>query len=136
MASMNCRGQMLILFSLLVATILAAISVMHAQNLLAGFESSRVLIVFPKDDIRNLRLIAERDFMRLCGKTISEFYAYTYNVSKQIKLLYSQKGVYADLIAYQATPEIVECYYVRLLYISGDVKYEDQLYCCKGRGCV
>ncbi len=136
MAAMNSKGQMLILFSLVVATIIAAISVLHAQNLLAGFESSRTLMVFPKDDIRNLRMIAERDFMQFCGKNIRDFYEKTNNISKQVKLLYSQKGVYADVIAYQATPDIVECYYVKLYYISGEVKYEDQLYCCKGRGCV
>ncbi len=133
---MNEKGQMIILFALVVATILAAVSVLHAQNLLAGFESSRTLMVFPKDDIRNLKVIAEREFMQFCGETVGEFYEKTNNVSNQIKLFYSQKGVYADVIAYQASPQIVECYYVRLVYISGDVKYEDQLYCCRGRGCV
>lgn len=136
MASMNSKGQIMILFALAVAIILASISVLHAQNLLAGFESSRTLMVFPKDDIRNLRVVAEREFAKYYGYQIGEFYEKSYNISKQIKQLYSQKGVYADVIAYQASPNIVECYYVRMVYISGDVKYEDQLYCCIGRGCV
>lgn len=66
MAAMNNRGQILIIFSLVVATILAAISVLHAQNLLAGMESSRTLLVFPKDEIRNLRGIAEEGMSQYC----------------------------------------------------------------------
>ncbi|MEM2176765.1 MAG: hypothetical protein QXN34_05490 [Archaeoglobaceae archaeon] len=125
----------MILFALVVATILAAVSVLHAQNLLAGFESSRTLMVFPKDDIRNLKVIAAREFAQYCRIPIGEFYEKTYNISKQVKLLYSQKGVYADIVAYayQATPTC--SYYVRMVYISGDVKYEEQLYCREG-GCV
>ncbi|MDK2877275.1 MAG: hypothetical protein PWQ22_1685 [Archaeoglobaceae archaeon] len=45
--AMNDRGQILIIFALAVATLLATISVLHAQNILAGMESSRTLMVFP-----------------------------------------------------------------------------------------
>lgn len=134
--AMNDRGQILIIFALAVATLLATISVLHAQNILAGMESSRTLMVFPKDEIRNLRVIAERDIMRIfeqSGSDIGEFYRKTGNVSDQIKMLYSQKGTYADIIAFLASGE---CFNVKIVYISGEIKFEEQLYCCKGRGCV
>ncbi|MCS7122224.1 MAG: hypothetical protein NZ895_06475 [Archaeoglobaceae archaeon] len=139
MAAMNCRGQILILFTLVITVILASVSVLHAQNLLAGFESSRALMIFPKDEIRNLKIVAEKEIMQFCGKTIDEFYNKANIVSKQIKILYSQKGVYADVIVYQAVSDEfgrVECYHVRIVYVSGDVKYYDHLYCCKGGSCV
>lgn len=131
------KGQMLVIFSLAVATILAAVSALHAQNLLAGVESSRTLMAFPKDDIRNLRIIAEESISRYCGLSVDQFYNKTKEISNQIRRLYSQKGVYADVISYLATPKSsVECYNVRIVYISGEIKFEDHLYCCRGRGCV
>jgi len=137
MASINERGQILIIFSLIVAVILASISVLHAQNILAGMQTSRTLMVFPKDEIRNLKTIAEEGLMQFCGLSVDQFYERADNVSKQVRRLYSQRGVYGDVVAYFATPSGgVECYNVKLVYISGEVKYEENLQCCEGRGCV
>ena len=131
------RGQMLVFFSLVVATVLASISVLHAQNILAGMESSRTLMVFPKEEIRNLKNIGEYGFMQFTGQHITDFYSNTNSIREQIQLLYAQKGIYGDVVAYFATPESsVECYSVRIVYVSGEVSYNEELYCCEGRGCV
>ncbi len=125
------RAQMLVFFSLVVATIIAYLSVLHAQNMLAGIESSRALMVFPKEEIRNLRVVAEKRIMMLIDDP--NFMNKTSKISEQIKLLYAQKGVYGDVITFTKSES---CYSVRITYVSGEVEYSDLLYCCEGRGCV
>jgi len=127
------RGQMLVFFSLVVATILAYLSVLHAQNILAGIESSRTLMVFPKEEIRNLKVIGEKNIMMFIDDQEPDFMNKTSKISDQIKLLYARKGVYGDVIAFMKSGE---CYSVNITYVSGEVEYSDLLYCCKGRGCV
>ena len=60
MESMNDRGQLIILFALIVSGIIVTLSVVYTQNILAGMESSRTIMVFPKEEIRNLRDIIEK----------------------------------------------------------------------------
>lgn len=121
MASLDERGQMLILFTLFIATIVISISVLHAQNILAGMESSRTMILFPKDEIYNLRDLAGM----ACDSSIMGNYLdklrYSQNISDQIKLLYSQKGVYGDIII------VVDDKKVILNFVSGDVEYLERL---------
>lgn len=127
------RAQMLVFFSLIVATIIAYLSVLHAQNMLAGIETSRTLMVFPKEEIRNLKVVGERGIMMFIDDPAPVFMNKTSNISDQIKLLYARKGVYGDVIAFTKS-EL--CYSVRITYVSGEVEFSDLLYCCKGRGCV
>lgn len=127
------RGQMLVFFSLVVATILAYLSVLHAQNMLAGIETSRTLMVFPKEDIRNLKVVGEKNIMMFIDDSYPDFMNKTSKISDQIKLLYARKGVYGDVIAFTKSES---CYTVRITYVSGEVEYNDLLYCCEGRGCV
>lgn len=69
--------------------------------------------------------------------SVDQFYSKTGKISDQVRRLYSQKGVYADVVAFLATPaSSVECYNVKIVFVSGEVKYEEQLNCCCGRGCV
>lgn len=95
MASMNDKGQILILFTLVVATIIISISVLHAQNILAGMETSRTMMLFPKDEIRNLKDLAEIAVKKMPSTKWDE---YSQEIYEQIRVLYSQKGVYGDLI--------------------------------------
>lgn len=127
------RGQMLVFFSLVVATILAYLSVLHTQNMLAGIETSKTLMVFPKEEIRNLKVIGDKAIMAFIDDPKPDFMSKTGKISDQIKLLYAKKGVYGDVIAFTKSES---CYSVRITYVSGEVEYSDLLYCCKGRGCV
>lgn len=121
MATLSNEGQMLILFTLFVATIVISISILHAQNILAGMESSRAMILFPKDEIYNLKDLASM----ACDSKIMEDYPdklrYSQNVSNQVKVLYSQKGVYGNVIIIVGDKRVI------LNFVSGDVEYSEKL---------
>ncbi|MCS7130166.1 MAG: hypothetical protein NZ872_01965 [Archaeoglobaceae archaeon] len=52
--AMNEKGQMILLFSAGVVVIILSLSYLYAQNIIAGIESSRTMLAFPKEEIRNL----------------------------------------------------------------------------------
>ncbi len=139
MESMNERGQVIILFALLVSGIIISLSVIHAQNLLAGMESSRTIMVFPKEEIRNLRDIAETEFVNEMGLRKYEFDEFTYNVSRDIRLLYAQKGSYAEIAVFASYPSditnTVSYFNVRITYIGGGIEYNDTTL-CRLEGCI
>ncbi|MDI9645100.1 MAG: hypothetical protein QFX40_00215 [Archaeoglobales archaeon] len=51
---MNNRGQMILLFAAAVVVIILSLSYIYAQNIIAGIESSRTMLAFPKEELRNL----------------------------------------------------------------------------------
>ena len=139
MEGMNDRGQMIILFALVVSGIIITLSIIHTQNLLAGMESSRAIMVFPKEEVRNLRDIVENDFTQHMNLRKYEFDEYTYNVSRDIRLLYAQKGAYADISVFASYPseltDTVSYFNVRITYIGGGVEYNDTTL-CRPEGCI
>ncbi len=123
MASMSDRGQVLILFTLLVSTIVISISVLHAQNILAGMETSRTMMLFPKEEIRNLRDLGDIAIKKMPQANWGE---YSQDVYNQIRVLYSQKGVYGDIIILDSGNKVI------VNFISGDVEYSETLNCAGG----
>ncbi|MBO8181592.1 MAG: hypothetical protein H0Z28_02220 [Archaeoglobus sp.] len=107
-------GQVLILFSLIVATLIASLAILHAQNLIAGVESSRAFLSFPKDDIRNLKVIARLDFQHLDCDAEEK-------LIDQIKLLYASKGTYVDF-------ETISSHHYQLVYSNSEVYFTESLY--------
>lgn len=132
------RGQVMILLSLIIVFILSSVSILHAQNILAGMESSRTLMVFPKNDIRNLQEIAQEDIREEMNKdytpTTQEFNQFSEDVRSQINTIYAQKGVYADLIVFQANPDS-KSFNVRIIYLSGELEYKETMF-CREEGCI
>lgn len=121
MASLDEKGQMIILFTLFIATIVISVSALHAQNILAGMESSRTMVLFPKDEIYNLRDLAGMACdSNIMGKYLDKLW-YSQNISDQIKALYSQKGVYGDIIIVESDKKVI------LNFVSGDVEYLEKL---------
>lgn len=130
------RGQVMILLSLIMVFILSSVSVLHAQNILAGMESSRTLMVFPKNDVRNLQEIAEDDIRNEFGRNKQDFNQFSEDIRNQINTLYAQKGVYADIIVFGANPEdgVSNCN-VRIIYLSGEVEFKETML-CREEGCI
>ena len=54
------RGQMIILFAAAVIVVIISIAYLHAQNIIAGMESSRTMLAYPKEEIRNLKNLSEK----------------------------------------------------------------------------
>jgi hypothetical protein len=107
-------GQVLILFSLIVATLIASLAVLHAQNLIAGVESSRAFLSFPKDEIRNLKVVARLDFKHLDCSAEEK-------LIDQIKLLYASKGTYVDF-------ETLSRNHYRMVYSNSEVYFTESIY--------
>jgi len=139
MESMNERGQVIILFALIVSGIIVALSVVYTQNLLAGMESSRAVMVFPKEEIRNLRDIVENEFIGEMGLNKPEFDEFTYNVSRDVRLLYAQKGSYAEIAVFGSYPSdlssTISYFNIRITYIGGGIDYNDTTL-CRQEGCI
>ncbi|RLI75207.1 hypothetical protein DRO97_03895 [Archaeoglobales archaeon] len=120
MGSLNLRlikdekGQVLIIFSLLIATVIASLSILHAQNLLAGVESSRALMVFPKEDIRNLKQIAKNE--------LPDYIVFEDDLNKQIEMIYALRGAYGSV---KKVYEEYNYYKIRVLFSNSEVEYVD-----------
>jgi len=126
---MKERGQVLILFTLVISTIIISISVLHAQNILAGMETSRTMLLFPKEEIRNLKDLAEIAVKKMLDdrrEPIKKWQEYSEDVYNQTRILYSQKGVYGDLIIMDSGNRVI------LNFVSGDIEYSETLYCVGG----
>ena len=73
--SSDNKGQMILLFAFVVVIVILTLSYTYAQNVIAGIESSRALMVFPKEEIRNLVEIQQKygpsvnpEIQKLCAK--------------------------------------------------------------------
>ncbi|RLI79711.1 hypothetical protein DRP05_02900 [Archaeoglobales archaeon] len=108
------RGQVLIIFSLLITTVIASLAILHAQNLLAGVESSRALMVFPKEDIRNLRQIGKSE--------LPNYIVYEDDLNKQIEMLYALHGFYGSV---EKVYEEYNYYKMRVMFSNSEVEYVD-----------
>ncbi len=71
------KGQMIILFAAAVIVVIISIAYLHAQNIISGMESSRTMLAYPKEEIRNLKEIyyycsgiddCNRQLQVLCAK--------------------------------------------------------------------
>ncbi len=125
------RAQILILFALIVAGIIVGLSVVYTQNLLAGMETSRTLLVFPKEEIRNLREIVENEYLKVAGSDIFE--NFTSSIDRQIRILYAQKGSYAEV---SGVPAGYLSFRAKIVYVGGGIEYNDTVYCEVGSGCT
>ncbi|WP_202319071.1 hypothetical protein [Archaeoglobus neptunius] len=70
----DSKGQMILLFAFVTVVVILTLSYIYAQNVIAGIESSRALMVFPKEEIRNLVEIQQKygtsinpDIQKLCA---------------------------------------------------------------------
>lgn len=77
--AMNNSGQMILVFAAAVIGIILSLSYIYAQNMIAGIESSRKMLVFPKEEIRNLLEIRDTGNVNT-------------DVQEQLKILCAKKG--------------------------------------------
>lgn len=104
---MNDRGQIMIIFALVIATIVISLSVLYTQNLLAGLETTKTMFAYPKEEIRNLEEIADDSILRN---------NYTL-ILPQIKVFCGEKGYVCTIIR-----TVDGKYYVK--FVSKEVDYE------------
>ena len=76
------KGQMILLFAFVIVIVVLTLSYVYAQNIIAGIETSRALLAFPKEEIRNLIEIQDR------FKTSAEIG----RINEEIRLLCAERG--------------------------------------------
>ncbi len=81
---MDEKGQMIILFAAVVVVIIVSVAYLNAQNIIAGMESSRTMLAYPKEEIRNLREIRE-EVTGTLGNVPTD-------VNRQIEILCAKNG--------------------------------------------
>ncbi|WP_456468122.1 hypothetical protein [Archaeoglobus sp.] len=112
MEGLNEKGQMMILFSLVVASIVVTLSVLYSQNLIAGIETSNTMFAYPKEIIRNLEEIKSYAASNQSIRNQIE------NIRYQIKIFCAEKGYVCSIEQENGK------YYVK--FVSKEVEYEGE----------
>ncbi|RUM34194.1 MAG: hypothetical protein DSY33_02635 [Archaeoglobus sp.] len=122
------RGQIIIILTLFISVLLAELSLVYTQNVLAGMESSTTQLTFPKYAIENLRRIAFIDLKKYAENNPNNFLNYAQKVNQQVEKLYAEHGCYASInivdVKYTSNDEI-SCYTVNIVFFNSGVDYED-----------
>ena len=122
------RGQIIIILTLFISVLLAELSLVYTQNVLAGMESSTAQLTFPKYPIENLRRIALVDLKNYARSNPSGFLEYAQKIDQQVERLYAEHGCYASIdvldVKYTSSYQI-SCYTVKIIFFNSGVDYED-----------
>ena len=122
------RGQIIIILTLFISVLLAELSLVYTQNVLAGMESSTAQLTFPKYPIENLRRIALVDLKNYARSNPSGFLEYAQKIDQQVERLYAEHGCYASIdvldVKYTSSNQI-SCYTVKIIFFNSGVDYED-----------
>ncbi len=122
------RGQIIIILTLFISVLLAELSLVYTQNVLAGMESTTAQLTFPKYSIENLRRIALVDLKNCARSNPSGFLEYAQKIDQQVERLYAEHGCYASIdvldVKYTSSYQI-SCYTVKIIFFNSGVDYED-----------
>jgi hypothetical protein len=121
------NGQLIIIVALIFSILLAGLSLVYTQNLLAGTESSLTQLNFPRNEIRDLRNIALEELRYYAINNPSSFLEYAEELRKQITALYASHGSYADIEVYDikmSADGSITSFTVKIIFSNMVVDYE------------
>jgi hypothetical protein len=121
------NGQILIIMALLISVLLAGLSLLYTQNLLAGTESALTQLNFPKNEIRDLNRIVEEQLVYYAINNPENFLTYVRELDKQITMMYALHGAYADIDVYDVKTNIngdITSFSVKIIFSNAVVDYE------------
>ena len=124
----NEKGQIIIILALIISILLAGLSLVYTQNILAGMESGVTQLSFPKNEIRDLKIIATEKLKEYATLSPDNFLYYSEQINKQIEELYASRGSYAsiDVIDVKTSADgTITSYTVRIVFSNVEVEYED-----------
>ena len=122
------KGQIIIILALIVSILLAGLSLVYTQNILAGTESGITQLSFPKNEIRDLKIIATEKLKEYATLSPENFLYYSEEINKQIEELYASHGSYAsiDVMDVKTSADgTITSYTVRIVFSNMEVEYED-----------
>ncbi len=121
-------GQVLIIIALIVSILLAGLSLIYTQNLLAGTESALTQLSFPKNEIRELNRVVEEYLTYYARANPSNFLTYADELDNQIRMFYASHGAYADIDVFDIKKNAfgdITSFSVRIVFSNAVVDYEE-----------
>ena len=121
-------GQIIIILALIISILLAGLSLVYTQNILAGTESGITQLSFPKNEIRDLRTIAAEKLKEYTILSPDNFLHYAEEINKQVGELYASHGSYAsiEVIDLKTSADgTITSYTVKIVFSNMEVEYED-----------
>ncbi len=127
MACLNDEGQIIIILALIISILLAGLSLVYTQNLIAGSESGASQLSFPKNEIRDLKTLATEK-LKEYATSRENFLNYAEQMNKQVEELYASHGSYANIEVIDvktSTGGTITSYTVKIVFSNTEVEYED-----------
>ncbi|AEA46150.1 hypothetical protein [Archaeoglobus veneficus] len=122
------KGQIVIILALVVSILLAGLSLVYTQNILAGTESGVTQLSFPKDAIRDLRELALEKLKEYATLSPESFLYYAKQIDRQVQQLYASHGSYASIEVIDVKTSAdgtITSYTVKIVFSNTEVEYED-----------
>lgn len=121
------RGQIIITLAVIISVLLAGLSLLYAQNILAGNESAYTQLTFPKHEIQNLRSVVIDELRYQAIHNPNSFQDYVSVLDEQLEALYASHGSYADVEVYNVTwsaGDTITAFSVKIVFSNPVVDYE------------
>lgn len=122
-------GQLIIILAVIITILLAGLSLIYAQNMLAGNEASYYQLTSPKSEIQNLQSLAIKELKYQAEKNPNNFREYAEVLNKQIKELYASHGSYTNVEVYnvtRSTDDSINSFKVKIVFSNPVVDYENK----------
>jgi len=137
------KGQLIVVLAVIICILLASLSLLYAQNMLAGSESAYSRLSSSTSEIRNLKNMVNEleELARQCNdaKNPDAFMRYADALNEQVKALYASHGSYADIEVYNLSlscvvydnvtgncvVEKIKSFNVKIVFSNPEVEYED-----------
>jgi len=120
-------GQIIIILAVIISVLLAGLSLLYAQNILAGNESAYTQLTFPKHEIQNLRSLVIDELRYQAMYNPNSFQDYVNVLDEQLEALYASHGSYANVEVYNVTwsaEDTITAFTVKIVFSNPVVDYE------------
>jgi len=135
------KGQIIVILAVIISILLASLSLLYAQNILAGSESAYSQLSSSAPEIENLKNMVN-ELEELAKDNINDpagFLRYADALNEQVKALYASHGSYADIEVYNLSlscvvydnvtgncvVENIKSFNVKIVFSNPEVEYEE-----------
>lgn len=121
-------GQLIIILAVIITMLLAGLSLIYAQNMLAGNEASYYQLTSSKSEIQNLQSLAIKELKYQAENNPNNFKENAEVLNKQIKELYASHGSYASVEVYNVTStgDSITSFKVKIVFSNPVIDYENK----------
>jgi hypothetical protein len=124
------KGQIIVILAVIISILLASLSLLYAQNILAGNESAYSQLSSSSHEIENLRDMID-ELKKIAEDNANNpeaFMRYADALNEQVKALYASHGSYADIEVYNVSLNSngdIKSFNVRIVFSNPEIDYEE-----------